>query len=196
MTTVALLDYEQAAAYLALPIGRLRRLVKLKRVSHYRIGRNVRFAESDLAAWLASGSNIVARSRRSYQASKEHEDAIGRLAPHADRALFAEVIQARFGLDATDRDLVPDAYVVNEQTRTLTLYEVEHRHRIDCDKLRRVSVLRRAIVSHGWSVRLLAASSSSHEWTDLDIDTGALSIAECTRIVASGVGPRFEMPAP
>lgn len=50
-----LLDYEEAAAYLALPIGTLRAMVHRKTIPHHRLGpRTVRFDRADLDAWLAS----------------------------------------------------------------------------------------------------------------------------------------------
>ena len=50
-----LLDYGQAAAHLALPIGTLRAMVHRKTIPHYRIGpRTVRFDRADLDAWLAA----------------------------------------------------------------------------------------------------------------------------------------------
>lgn len=49
-----LLDYEQAAAYLSVPVGTLRAMVHRKTIPHHRLGpRTVRFDRADLDAWLA-----------------------------------------------------------------------------------------------------------------------------------------------
>lgn len=49
------LNYTQAAAYLAMPVGTLRSLVSHRKIPHARMGpRLVRFELADLDAWIAA----------------------------------------------------------------------------------------------------------------------------------------------
>lgn len=48
-----LLNYQQAAEYLALPVGTLRAMVCQKQIPHVRIGpRKVTFDQGELDAWI------------------------------------------------------------------------------------------------------------------------------------------------
>lgn len=191
-TPPALLDYEQAAAYLSVPIGTLRAMVHRKEIVHYRLsGSLIRFDVADLGAWLLNRT-----WRHNGTPSKEHEDAVARLAPTSLRSGFAAAMLDVFGLSIADGRVIPDAYDIDQTTKTVVLYELEHMNPIDSVKLSRVVWLREALVSRGWSVQLMGAGVNSRDWSELDIDTGSLSAAECERIARSGIGPRFEMPRP
>lgn len=50
-----LLTYSEAAEFLSVPVGTLRRLVYSKAVPHLRLGaRTVRFRHAELDAWVAA----------------------------------------------------------------------------------------------------------------------------------------------
>ena len=50
-----MLDVPGAAAFLAVPVSRIRYLVHMKRVPFYRIGASVRFKAADLAEMVERG---------------------------------------------------------------------------------------------------------------------------------------------
>lgn len=55
----------------------------------------------------------------------------------------------------------------------LTIYEVEYSARLTTAKLLKLREIRQELATLGWSMRLLAANTRwSHEWTELDVETG------------------------
>lgn len=49
---IELLDFKGACCFLNLKESMLRKLVFLKKVPHFKIGKNLRFKKSDLESWL------------------------------------------------------------------------------------------------------------------------------------------------
>lgn len=189
MSELALLNYEQAAARIAVSVDTLKGLVRLKRVPHIRIGElTIRFQTQDLDQWIARGGAALdldaGPRRRTLAASKEHEDAIDLLAPDMRRDGFVVMLRKRFGIAVKDSRVLPDAYRIDDATRTLTLYEVEHKNHLTASKHRKLTAIRDVLAASDWTLRLFAASSSSKEWTEIEVDTGALTIAEIARTAA------------
>lgn len=196
--TDPLLTYEQAAARIDVPVDTLKALVRQQRVPHIRISAlTIRFRIQDLDQWITRGDAApdldAGPRRRTLAASKEHEDAIDLLAPDMQRDGFIVMLRERFGIAVKDSRVLPDAYRIDDATRTLTLYEVEHKNHLTADKHRKLTVIRDVLAASEWTLRLFAASSSSHEWTELEVDTGMLLIGEIVRSVAVD-RVRFRMP--
>jgi excisionase family DNA binding protein len=64
---VELLTVEQAASILNVSIRFIRRLVAERRIAVVRLGRHIRFARSDLDAFIAAGREEVFTPQRAWQ---------------------------------------------------------------------------------------------------------------------------------
>lgn len=192
------LTYQEAADFIRVPIGSLRAMVHAKKIPHVRIGpRTVTFELADLEKWLA---NQVIQAKpvepREYDGgvSPEHEEAIRRLAPSADRTGLPQKLLLRTGVAMSlVEEVIPDAFVIDEIASCVDLFEVEHTHPLTDLKLDRLRALRDRLSTVGWSMRLFAASTQSESWTEIDIETGDLAMSELTALIAAN-HVRFEMP--
>lgn len=196
--TTRYLNYKHAAAYLDMPEGTLRSLVYRKKIPYIRIGpRTVRLDIQELAKWLERQvveEKPVEPRDLGGGTSEDHEEAIRRLAPDANRSGFPRKLLERTGVGIpVTEHIVPDAFTIDEITRCVDVFEVEHRHAITERKLAKLRDLSTRLAAVGWTLRLFGAAASSHEWTEIDVETGALAVDEIARMVRSN-HVRFEVP--
>lgn len=72
------------------------------------------------------------------------------------------------GLLSTNR-IIPDAYLIQEEIKTVFLFEVEDTHPIPPDKLRKLSEIWFRLDSLDWEMRVFTIDRYMHHWSVLPL---------------------------
>jgi hypothetical protein len=89
---------------------------------------------------------------------------------------FGSALRARLGIALGRYPFTPDAFELNEATRTLTLWEVVVTNPVE-KKFWKMRAVRDQLALRGWSLKLFVAYPSGR-FVETDIDTGRMTAAE------------------